>query len=62
MLMTDYTIEQKDIDLLRAQGMSEADVDHSIKVAEKATVRFPENAERASFLVIEEQQMLWVSF
>ena len=34
--MTDYFIEQKDIDLLRAQGMSENDLRHSIQVAEKA--------------------------
>ena len=35
-MMTDYHIEQKDIDMLRAQGMSEDDLDHSIKVAKKA--------------------------
>ena len=34
--MTEYCIKQKDIDLLRAQGMSEADLSHSIQVAEKA--------------------------
>lgn len=34
--MADYYIEQQDIELLRSQGLSEADIDHSIKVAEKA--------------------------
>lgn len=34
--MNDYQIEQKDIDLLRAQGMVETDLAHSIQVAEKA--------------------------
>ena len=34
--MNDYRIEQKDIDLLRAQGMVEGDLEHSILVAEKA--------------------------
>lgn len=34
--MNEYFIEQKDIELLRAQGMSEADLTHSIQVAEKA--------------------------
>lgn len=32
----DYSIEQKDIDLLRTAGMTEADLDHSLKVADKA--------------------------
>ena len=32
----DYRIEQKDIDLLRTAGMTEADLDHSLKVATKA--------------------------
>jgi len=32
----DYRIEQKDIDLLRTAGMTEADLDHSQKVAAKA--------------------------
>lgn len=32
----DYQVEQKDIDLLRTAGMSEADLDHSLKVADKA--------------------------
>ena len=32
----DYRISQQDIDLLRNSGMSEADLDHSLKVAEKA--------------------------
>lgn len=31
-----YTIEGADIDLLRKAGVSEADIDHSVKVAEKA--------------------------
>ena len=34
--MNDYQIEQKDIDLLRAQGMVETDLTHSIQVAAKA--------------------------
>ena len=34
--MTEYAIEQEDIDLLQAQGMSEENLAHSIKVAEKA--------------------------
>ena len=34
--MNDYQIEPKDIDLLRGQGMVEADLAHSIQVAEKA--------------------------
>ncbi len=32
----DYRIEQKDIDLLRTAGMTEADLDHSLKVATKS--------------------------
>ena len=32
----DYRIEQRDIDLLRTAGMTEADLDHSLKVATKA--------------------------
>ena len=32
----DYRIEQRDIDLLRTAGMTEADLDHSLKVAAKA--------------------------
>ncbi|MCX5864084.1 MAG: HDIG domain-containing protein [Deltaproteobacteria bacterium] len=32
----DYRIAQKDIDLLRTAGMTEADLDHSLKVAAKA--------------------------
>jgi uncharacterized protein len=32
----DYRIAQKDIDLLRTAGMTEADLDHSMKVAAKA--------------------------
>lgn len=32
----DYRIEQKDVDLLRTAGMTEADLDHSLKVAAKA--------------------------
>ena len=32
----DYRIEQKDIDLLRTAGMNETDLDHSLKVADKA--------------------------
>lgn len=34
--MSGYTIQQQDIYLLKAQGMTEEDLDHSIKVAEKA--------------------------
>lgn len=34
--MKDYQIQQRDIDLLRSQGMSEEDIAHSIHVAEKA--------------------------
>lgn len=34
--MADYTIEQKDIYLLREQGMCKEDLEHSIHVAEKA--------------------------
>lgn len=34
--MHDYQIEQKDIDLLRTQGMVETDLAHSMQVAEKA--------------------------
>lgn len=34
--MRDYTIRQEDIDLLKSQGMDAEDLDHSIKVAEKA--------------------------
>lgn len=34
--MTEYQIQQSDIDLLRAQGMDEEDLEHSIQVAEKA--------------------------
>lgn len=34
--MVDYFLEPKDIELLRAQGMSETDLTHSIQVAEKA--------------------------
>ena len=34
--MADYQIEQSDIDLLRAQGMVEEDLQHSIQVAKKA--------------------------
>lgn len=34
--MSGYTVQQEDIDLLKAQGMTEEDLDHSIKVAEKA--------------------------
>lgn len=32
----DYRIEQRDIDLLRTAGMTEPDLDHSLKVANKA--------------------------
>lgn len=32
----DYHIEQRDIDLLRTAGMTEPDLDHSLKVANKA--------------------------
>lgn len=32
----DYTIEQADIDLLRGAGMAQADIDHSLAVADKA--------------------------
>ena len=32
----DYRIKQKDIDLLRQAGMTEPDLDHSLKVARKA--------------------------
>lgn len=32
----DYQIEQKDIDLLRSEGMEEEDLTHSLQVAEKA--------------------------
>ena len=31
-----YTIQPADVDLLRKAGVSEADIDHSVKVAEKA--------------------------
>jgi uncharacterized protein len=31
-----YTIQPADVDLLRRAGVSEADIDHSVKVAEKA--------------------------
>ncbi len=34
--MPGYKIQQSDIDLLRDQGMNDEDLDHSIKVAEKA--------------------------
>ena len=34
--MADYQIQQADIDLLRAQGVDEEDVEHSVLVAEKA--------------------------
>lgn len=34
--MNNYQIEQKDIDLLRAQGMVDSDIAHSIHVAKKA--------------------------
>ena len=34
--MYDYTIEQADIDLLKDQGMSLKDLEHSVRVAEKA--------------------------
>ena len=34
--MSDYTIQQADIELLRLQGMAEEDLAHSIQVAEKA--------------------------
>lgn len=35
-MTTKYIIDQKDIELLRTQGMPEKDLTHSIKVAEKA--------------------------
>lgn len=35
-MTTNYRIDQKDIDLLRKSGMSEPDLDHSLKVALKA--------------------------
>jgi hypothetical protein len=35
-VMGDYKINPNDIELLRKQGMSEEDIDHSIGVAEKA--------------------------
>ena len=34
--MRDYTIEQADIDLLTDQGMAPEDLEHSVRVAEKA--------------------------
>jgi len=34
--MTDYTLEEADIDLLRSEGMTEDDLEHSILVAEKS--------------------------
>ncbi len=34
--MTDYKIEQKDIDLLKEQGMVASDLEHSVQVAEKS--------------------------
>ncbi len=34
--MTDYTIKKKDIELLKGQGMTAQDLEHSIQVAEKA--------------------------
>ena len=34
--MTEYEIDQQDIDLLRTNGMAESDLTHSIQVAEKA--------------------------
>ena len=33
---TPYTIQPADVDLLRKAGVSQADIDHSVKVAEKA--------------------------
>lgn len=35
-MRSDYRIEQDDLDLLRTAGMTEADLDHSLKVANKA--------------------------
>ena len=35
-MATEYTIDRKDLDLLRTAGMSEGDLDHSLKVAHKA--------------------------
>ena len=34
--MQDYKIKQKDIDLLKDQGMAETDLEHSLQVAEKS--------------------------
>lgn len=34
--MSDYSIQQEDIDLLKSQGMEKSDIDHSVQVAEKA--------------------------
>ena len=34
--MSDYSIQQEDIDLLKSQGMAKSDIDHSVQVAEKA--------------------------
>lgn len=35
-MATEYRIDQSDVDLLRQSGMCETDIDHSLKVADKA--------------------------
>lgn len=34
--MSDYKIQQEDIELLKSQGMEKTDIEHSVQVAEKA--------------------------
>ena len=39
--MAEYKIQQADVDLLRKAGVPEDDIEHSVKVAEKALETIP---------------------